>query len=199
MFVVSGCTQKKLSREEQLAIKARNSAAAVQVYEGYTVDELAKAAEKVLYLIDPSDMKVTHNKNSVIGNRYYWLCMLIGNTVGYDTWVINFEEKENKCIEVSILVATIQKNGLLPSLPTPVATNSLTFETSALCEAEARLFYERLEYFLGKELTWRTCEKSKEWAKENDLQIIESCGLPFMCGHNWFGIEDKTPDYLERK
>ena len=72
LFAVSGCAQKKLSREEQLAIQERNSSAAVQIYEGFTVDQLANAADKVLYLIDPGDMIIEHKTNKIIAHRKHF-------------------------------------------------------------------------------------------------------------------------------
>ena len=196
-FGISGCAQKRLSREEQLAIQERNSAAAVQVYEGYTVDELAKAAEKVLYLIDPSDMQITHQKTRIVACRYYTMFLVFNAVHGYDTWVVYFDENESK-VKVTLMAHTAQNMGMFATLPTPRLPDEITLETSVLSEAECRLFFERLDYFLGKTPNWHSCEKTKEWAKEQNLQIVEGCGLPFVCGHNWFGVEDKTPDYLNK-
>lgn len=204
-FIVSGCATKQLTREEQLAMQQRNMKAAVRNYQGFTKNEIANAAEKVLYLIDPADAKIIHQEDKVINYRHYYA---FAAGFGYDTWIVTVKELENKSFDVSVMVGFSQSFGLLGIAPVPQAKTpaEINFETNALDEAESMLFFERLDYFLGINPNWRSCENIKEWVKENNYQGMfqDTLGtsrleLPLMCGHNWFGIEDKSPEYLSKK
>ena len=193
-LVISGCAQKKLSREEQLAIQERNSVAAVQVYEGYTVDELAQAAENVLYLIDPGfDTDIKHLKNSVISHRRYLIYMVLSAVMGVDTWVVRIEEKTPNVHKVSVVADGVFAGLIMPS---PVAVEDIHPNSTKLPEASAKLFFERLDYFLGKQTVWRSCKNSETWAKQHNYLTDPHEPLAFIC--NGVGIEDKTPDYLNK-
>lgn len=215
-LLVSGCATKQLTREEQLAMQQRNMKAAVRNYQGFTKNEIANAAEKVLYLIDPADSKIIHQEDKVINYRYFIIYLGLGSDVGYDTWVVTMKELEDKSIDVSVMVGTISNSGLFITAPQPKSLAELNFETDALDEAESMLFFERLDYFLGTNPNWRSCENVKEWVRENNYQGIAQEAysrhlypiytapfgdyeLPLICGHNWVGIEDKSPEYLSKK
>lgn len=194
IFTISGCAQKKLSREEQLAIQERNSAAAVQIYEGFTVDDIAQAAEKVLYLIDPGfDTDIKHLKNSVVSHRRYMIYMVLSAVMGVDTWVVRIEEKTPTIHEVSVAADGVFAGLIMPS---PVSVEDTHPNSTKLPEASAKLFFERLDYFLGKQAVWRSCKNSEAWAKHLDYFTDPHEPLAFIC--NGVGIEDKTPEYLEK-
>ena len=215
MLIISGCSVKQLSREEQLAIQQNNMKAASKNYKGFTKNEIANAAEKVLYLIDPTDAKIIHQENKVINYRYFVMYLGFGSIVGYDTWVVTMKELKDKSFDVSVMVGTISNSGLFVTIPQPKSSAELNFETNALDEAESMLFFERLDYFLGINPNWRSWENIKKWVEENNYQGIaqeaysrhlypiytpfKNNELPLICGHNWVGIEDKSPEYLNKK
>jgi len=198
MLFLGGCAQKQMSREEQLVLQERTMQASVKVYEGFSVSQLAQATEKVLYLMDPADMRIRHQKSRVFSERRYSIYLVLGMIFGIDTWVIKFEELDSNKIQVSVALGVAESAGMIAVPPTPRSPEEITVEYSALCEAESKLFFERLDYFLGKTTRWQSCEGVKKWAQENNFLMTPVFdGLPFMCGHNRFsGLEDKTPEYL---
>ena len=201
LYMIVGCTKQQLSREEQLAIQQRNMIAAVKNYSGFTKDQLANSIEKVLYLMDTSDANIVHYENSVVNFRKYLIYMVLSAGFGYDTWVVNINKQDDNSFDVSIAIGHVQNFGMFPTMPQPKTPAEIKFPANALDEAESKLFFERLDYFLGLNNSWRSCKNIKEWAKENNYQgaFINSFDLPYICGHNWFGIEDQDPSYLEKK
>lgn len=180
---------------------------AMRNYAGVTKADLVKAIENVLYLIDPSDAKIVQQNDAVISYRYYAEKIRDNYIAGYDTWVITIKEQKDKSFEVAVMVGTAQDFGSSPnSSVQPKTPAEMYFKINALDEAESMLFFERLDYFLGKNPNWRTCENIQTWVKENnfkgkfqDTAVSSSGDLPLICGHNWYGIEDRSPDFLEKK
>lgn len=180
---------------------------ALKNYAGVTKAELVKAIENVLYLIDPTDAKIVQQNDTVISYRYYSDKIRDKYISGYDTWAVTIKEQKNKSFEVAVMIGIAQDFSTSPhSSVQPKTPAQLYFNINALDEAESRLFFERLDYFLGKNPAWRTCENIQTWVKENnykgmfqDTSVSNRLDLPFICGHNWYGIEDKSPDFLEKK
>lgn len=180
---------------------------ALKNYAGITKDELATAIENVLYLIDPTDAKIVQQDDAVISYRYYSDKVKDNYIFGYDTWVVTIAEQKDKSFDVALMLgiaqdfSTAANSSVLPKTPA-----ELYFKANALDEAESALFFERLDYFLGKNPTWRSCENIQAWVKENnykgmfqDTSVSNSLDLPFICGHNWYGIEDRDPSFLDKK
>lgn len=192
--------------KKQETQKAKSNPA-IKNYAGVTKDELAKAIENVLYLIDPTDAKIVRQDDTVISYRYYSDKLKDNYIFGYDTWVVTISEQKDKSIDVSLLLGIAQDfSTAANSSVQPKTPAELYFNANALDEAESVLFFERLDYFLGKSPTWRSCENIQAWVKENnykgmfhDTTVSNSLDLPFICGHNWYGIEDRDPSFLDKK
>lgn len=180
---------------------------ALKNYAGVTKAELAKAVENVLYLMDPTDAKIVRQDDEIINYRYYSDKIKDKYIFGYDTWVVTIKEQKNKSFDVAVMVGIAQDfSASSYSSVQPKTPAEMYFKINALDEAESRLFFERLDYFLGKNPVWRSCENIQTWINENqyqgmfqDTSVSKSGDLPFICGHNWYGIEDKTPDFLNKE
>lgn len=180
---------------------------ALRNYTGVAKPELVKAIENVLYLIDPADAKIVQQNDMVISYRYYSDKIRDKYISGYDTWVVTVKEQKDKSFEVAVMVGTAQDFSTSPnSAIQPKTPAELYFNINALDEAESMLFFERLEYFLGKNPAWRSCENIQTWVQENnykgkfhDTALSNRLDLPLICGHNWYGIEDRNPSFLDKK
>lgn len=198
--------QTKKQAVKQTVPQAENNPA-LKNYAGVTKAELAKAVENVLYLMDPTDAKIVRQDDAVINYRYYSDKIKDKYISGYDTWVVTIKELKNKSFDVAVMVGIAQDFSTLEhSSVQPKTPAQMYFKINALDEAESILFFERLDYFLGKNSAWRSCENIQTWVKENnykgmlqDTAVSSSGDLPFICGHNWYGIEDKSPDFLDKK
>lgn len=180
---------------------------ALRNYASVTKDELAQAAEKVLFLIDPTDAKIVQQNDMIISYRYYSDKIRDKYISGYDTWVVTVKEQKDKSFDVAVMVGTAQDFSTSPnSSIQPKTPAELYFHINALDEAESMLFFERLDYFLGRNPTWRSCENIQTWVQENnykgkfqDTALSSRLDLPLICGHNWYGIEDRDPSFLDKK
>lgn len=189
-------------QERQVA----NNNPAIRKYTECSKQELMQAIKNVLYLMDTKNAKIIQQDNAVINYRYYADTVNNKYIFGYDTWVINIEEQNDKSFAVSVMVGTAQEINSAPSSSLqPKTPDELYFNINALDEAQSALFFERVEYFLGRNPHWRTCENIQNWVKENNYKgkfqntaVTNSSDLPFICGHNWYGIEDRDPSFLEK-
>ena len=70
-FVVScGCAPKQKSLAELDAVLKSNERASVREYVGKTPEEVRAAAQRVLYLLDPSDMKFDVQSDKLLATRW---------------------------------------------------------------------------------------------------------------------------------
>lgn len=214
-----GSTKKQVQTEKQsekqtmpqsvknLEKQAPKSNPALKNYAGVTKAELAKAVENVLYLMDPTDAKIVRQNDEIINYRYYSDKIKDKYIFGYDTWVVTITEQKNNSFDVAVMVGIAQDfSASAHSSIQPKTPAEMYFKINALDEAESMLFFERIDYFLGKNQNWRSCENIQVWVNENNYQgkfqntaVSNSGDLPFICGHNWYGIEDKTPDFLNKE
>lgn len=194
IFLSAGCSQKQISRQDQLAMINRNKQAATQRYVGFTKDELANAAEKVLYLIDPSDMTVIHQENRVIAMRSYMLFIIFNSLWGSDTWVVDLKKVGEQEYDVSVSALGGQSVGVFATPPQARSPEEISPDFSALSESDMKLFFSRLDYFLKKNATWKTCKDAKKDMNNYIGNFLFICG-----GETRVGIEDETPSYLNSK
>lgn len=178
---------------------------AMRTYSGFSKAQLEQAIKNVLYLMDTKNAKIEQQENAVINYRSYTDRINTQYISGCDTWVVTIDEQKNNTFALSVMVGTAQEVTASPnSFLQPKTPDELYFPINALDEAQSMLFFERLDYFLGKNPNWRSCENIQNWVKENkykgkfqDTALTNSSDLPFICGHNWYGIEDKSPDFLD--
>ena len=193
---ITGCAHKETSMEDISRAMAIAKKASSQHYSGFTREELLNASKNVLYLIDPSDMGTLVLEDKVIGVRNYMLFMVFNTLFGNDTWVIRLTETGEKEFDISVAALGKQNVGMFATIPSARSPEEVKPDFSALSEADIKLFFDRLDYFLGKNTVWHSCKEAEEWAKSNNYQ-----GIPFfICGgETRVGIEDKDPSYLEEK
>lgn len=180
---------------------------ALKNYAGVTKSELVKAIENVLYLMDPTDSKIVQQNDMVISYRHYADKISDNYISGYDTWVVTVKKQKDNSYAVAVMVGTAQDFSTSQnSSVQPKTPAEMYFNINALDEAESMLFFERLDYFLGKNPHWRSCKNIQAWVQENnykgkfqDTAVSSKWDLPLICGHNWYGIEDKSPSFLEKK
>ena len=191
VLVLGGCA-KKMTVEEQQEWLDRGLQASTQHYSGFTEEQLALATQKVLYLIDPSDIGIIYNKglHRVIGARIYMQYLVFMNIFGSETWVIDFKKTAENEYDVSIMLGLARDGGILATMPRGASPNAMHISTNHVDEYTAKLFFSRLDYFLGKSSKWISCE-------EACVTVPSSKPIPFLCGSATFGVSDKDPSYLD--
>ena len=193
-----GCSTKQLSREEQLAMQKRQEVAAIKNYEGFTKDEIIKAAEKVLWLMDPSsDTTIIHQEDRIVSYRQYRLFAIYMNVVGVDTYVVTVH-KVNSHYEVSIAARANEVVGIVAIPPAAINPDIINIQNTTLPEADSKLFFERLDYFLQENNKWISCNDYENWSTQNGYitTVITPPPYTFICKK--VGIEDKDPSYFNK-
>jgi len=89
-----------------------------------------------------------------------------------------------------------QTAGMFINLNTSSINTDLKIEDSWLSEAEAKLIFERINYFLGRG-NWISCADAPKFAEINRYTTGKIGKFPFVCGDNWFGVNSESPDYLK--
>ena len=192
---ILGCAQQKqLTRDEQLALHNRKLESCSKLYKKFTKEELLLAIEKVLTLIDPSDVTFIHKENGLMMSRKYTFYLILVAVWGTDYWLIQ-TIPENNGVRVTLRGTTVQKQALGPSSGSVPQKLDYPIDSSIFSEAECRVFFKRLDYMLGLEDKWLDCNKAKLFAKQIGIKDT----FMFMCGDNWFGVNSKNPDYYNKE
>ncbi|MDO8721528.1 MAG: hypothetical protein Q7J31_04780, partial [Syntrophales bacterium] len=117
-----------------------------------------------------------------------------------------FNEKENGIISLTLIVTGVQQSGPFAMLPSKPILSNISVDETVLSEAESKLFFKRVDYFLGKEETWVDCDSAIQFATKHNYQTnyyTVNGGVfghfPYICGDNYFGVEDQKPDYFEKR
>jgi len=183
-LVVAGCaTNAPLTRQEALQATTRT-------YAGVTQEQVIGAAERVLRLADGDDFAFAHRPDGFLASRGWSVYLVLGASVGADTWVLSTSTRPDGAVFASVEVGTSA------AAVTPMATTTPGTWTAAALPAGATpvqgravydLFWSRVDYLLGLRETWPTC-------KESDAAVSSGKTRGFndaLC--NSFNVKDETP------
>ncbi len=191
MFCLLGCASppsKQLSREEYLTMTTR-------VYKNEKSERVIAKAEEVLRLADEKDVKFAHKKNGFIAQRHWMMYAVIAayNGVHYYDFSV---EQEGKNIR-----ATLELRGqgnLHTAAISPVigGAGGVTVTPDSMPsaavvvfdQASYDLFWHRLEYLLGKQKTWLTCDDMKERVKQG----LSEGSIALLCQDQT--VDDRAPN-----
>lgn len=155
-----GCVKQppKLTHDEFLEMTTKH-------YEGVSKEQIFSAVEKLFKLNDGSDFQIAYTKDGLRASRF-WIMAL---SSGRDVW--DLEVKENKTgLDVSIDYSRYLNSLLL------MKKEPLTFY----------LFWERLNYLLGKSNHWITCDELEQKIETGQLSGYEET----LCNHT---VKDNVP------
>src|SRR5690625_710244 len=92
-----GCapTKTPMTLEEMDAALAANQREATRIYPGKSTDEVRQAAQKVLYLLDPSDIEFDVTENELMATRWstYYAVFMVG--FGRDWYSVEVSDADN--------------------------------------------------------------------------------------------------------
>lgn len=155
--IVSGCAlnQKKMTREEFLQVTRKT-------YQEVTPEQIFEASERLFILTDGDDFNFQHTPDSLIANRPWSIYMVLAATSGTDAWVVKATKNPDTGLtDASVFVTIYYGGGMSPMFmgnSASVVTSPAGGGTPPLGTATYKLFWDRLDYLLGKTPTWTTCE-----------------------------------------
>lgn len=182
-LLLSACMppKKQMTRQEWLSVTTRD-------YAGVTVDQALEAAERLLRLADGDDFSVVHSANELGATRQWLVYVVLAAVSGIDTWRV-------RAIEVPGGVRVTTQVSTLSGAVTPMATTGSAWTATTMPQQGAlidgnglyTLFYQRLDYLLGKSDTWPDCSVAYKWQEEK----VVWGNIEPLC--NSFNIEDAKP------
>jgi len=182
-----GCapTKTPMTLEEMDAALAANQREATRIYPGKSTDEVRQAAQKVLYLLDPSDIEFDVTENELMATRWstYYAVFMVG--FGRDWYSVELADVENGTAARFGFAGEMYSSMFVS--PIPVSFKSNIAISAHQNPMDFRLFHDRVEYLLGLRDDWPTCEMAKKQAINGRKEL-------FLCDQ--IGLENKTPDVL---
>jgi hypothetical protein len=193
-FIFSSCatTKQPLTREESLQLRKEQIEATTRLYKDVTPEEVLIAVDRLFRLADGDDFKIFHTENAIIANRRWSVYLIIAAGFGNDSWIVAAEENSNeKIVKVVVRVST-NSSPVIPMMTT--APNTWTVATLPGVESTSSgkalyfIFFQRLDYLLGKTNKWLDCGEAKEIIKSEKIPGNVDC----LC--NPFNITDLRPE-----
>lgn len=198
VFVLAGCAeQKMLTREESLKIRNEQIAATTKIYQNTQKEDVLVAVDKLFRLADGSDFQITHSENSIAGSRRWLVYMVLAAVFGVDNWYVAADQIGN---DVKVVVRVNTSNA--PIAPMPVAGNVDTsysmmtlppVESTIQGNALYAIFFNRLDYLLGKSTEWWDCTTAEE--KTRELNLVGDTGPLCMM----INMKDNLPEGVPQK
>lgn len=183
MLLLIGCasTQSKTLDQLDKSLKI-NQVASIKVYKNISPDRVRDAAQKVFILMDKSDMKFDVRTNELLATRMYTFYAVFSVTWGRDWYSVGYTKEDNGT-KVRFAFDGQENNGLI----VPFIEESYRSNISVGAHnnpTDYKLFYDRIDYFLGLRSDWVTCDQAKKMYNEKSFM--------FLCDK--IGIEDNEPD-----
>lgn len=175
-FVLMGCVQQpEMSREEIIKATTRTY--------NKTPNEILNASDKILRLADGNDFTIHHTDSTLSATRQWMIYMVLGGATGSDDWLIQTTQNKDGSTKINVEVNT-QANNLLGG----ASLGSYIVRGTALYD----LFFTRLEYFLGLNNEWITCQEANRRIKEGLVWGSNEA----LC--NSFNMTDNMPTELKK-
>jgi hypothetical protein len=178
MLAASCAGRKQLTPEEAEAERERQIQMVTRVYEGKSQKDVLMAADRI-FRLDDSDYVISHAETSLVAKRNWMLYMVLATAFGTDTWAIETFQEGN-----ATKVITRHSGQSQSMVPTPTmgfnGQMGMTGSTGPAMQGMStwsgpyRLFYERMDYLLGKRTDWVRCRDAKE-GYEGNLDPLCMC------------------------
>lgn len=157
-----------------------------RTYQGETRERVIQAAEIVLKLSDPKDFEFRHNAAGFTGLRRYVIYAVIASAVGREKWEFNTETPAPGAIRASV---TISEAGT-----TSGGYSTTPYEGTMASVPLYRLFWNRMDYMLGRRPDWVTCDQATEALQATDTNPLGALGG--LCGATSEGRDAPAPPRL---
>lgn len=183
-LILSGCvTTKPMTLDQIASTHAENKAAATRNYPGKSPKEVMQAAQKVLFLLDPPDMKFDVDENNLYSYRMWFLYAVLITSWGIEQYNVNLAKSPNGT------QASLAFGGAGSIYAPPSVTFDKNLAVSSYNNpADFKLLHDRFEYVLGMRTVWPTCQDAKAAQKDPSKDM-------FLCDS--YGLENLSPEQYE--
>ena len=165
----------------QIVDRSDYLAEGTRTFSGETRERVVTAARVVLQTSDPSDFEFRDSLTGFTGLRRYIIYAVIAASVGREKWELQTEEVP-KGVRAAISVSEAgQSTGGYSVTP---------YEGQMASVALYRLFWDRVDYMLGRRPDWVSCDQAEAAVKASGAGSIALGGL---CGPTSGGRNAPAP------
>lgn len=176
-WILVGCVHRPPPSLEQLDLQmAENTKSASRTYKDKTPAEVRSASHKVLYLLDPPDMQFDVRNNELLATRSGMLLVAWVLLNNRDWYSVNLNQSKEGTVATLGLVNESNHNILVGGF-IPLSFKSNIPVSATNNPADFKLFHDRVEYVLGINPVWTTCEQAKKWSPDKLMMLCDSIGL----------------------
>lgn len=159
-------------------------AEATRTYRGEPRERIIRAAEIVLKHSDPQDFEFRYNLGGFEGLRRYFIYAVFASANGRERWQFQTDIPEPGAVVASV---SISEAG------TVHGQTSTPYEGSMPSVPLYRLFWSRVDFVLGKNPNWVTCEEAAKELEATNTNVLALGGL---CGPTSDGRNAPPPEVL---
>ena len=165
VLLTSGCATKHppMTRAEYLAMTSRS-------YEGVTPAEVFAATEQLFLLADPDDVQFTHGPDEIRVTRPWTVYLVLSAARGTDYWRIQATAEGGT---TTVFAAANQESNVIVAAPTAqgdVYAGTVPMGGAPIAgTAIYDVFWDRLDYLLGKRAAWTTCAESNRRQRAGEV------------------------------
>ena len=165
LLLVSCATRPQLTRQDWLRMTQHT-------FKDTTVDEVLETSEQVLRLADPSDVRIYHLPNKMVGSRHYLIYAVIAASFGHYNFDMSARQKGADVITELYIGSSAQAvsptatmtpgvKGGWQGIGGTATTGPVNIGTPIEDKEAYLLYFMRMESLLyGK--PWISCEQAKE-------------------------------------
>lgn len=181
-LALAGCAQP-----HQIRDRSDYVAEGTRMYAGETRERVIKAAETVLRVSDPNDFEFRYSLNGFTGLRRYFIYAVIASASasGREKWDFLAEQAPAGIqASVSISEAGVSSGGY----------SSTPYEGAMASVPLYRLFWTRVDYMLGRNAHWQTCDEAAAILETDRTNV--GAGIGGLCGPTSDGRDAPAPQPL---
>jgi hypothetical protein len=183
VFLVAGCGVAPV----QIMDRGDYLAEGTRLYPNESKERVIQAAETILKTSDPTKIDMRYVNDGFTALRRYFVYAVIVAASGQEKWEFHTEERA-RAIEASLSISEAGvSSGPYTSTPYEGAMKSIPLY---------RLFWQRMDYMLGRRPDWVSCEEAEAPLKSSGTNTVAA--LSGLCGPTSPGRAD-VPQQLPRK
>jgi hypothetical protein len=161
-------------------------AEATRTYQGETTERVILAAQRVLEQSDPKGFEFRNTLNGFEGLRKYFIYAVIASQSGRERWDFTADRDPNGAVKAGL---TVSDAGASQS-----GYNHTPYDVQMASIPLYRLFWSRVEYVLGRNDNWQTCDEAE--LQFHDTKINPVVALGGLCGPTSHGRDGEPPERL---
>jgi hypothetical protein len=156
IFLITSCAlPPKQSSEEQANRFKENKQASTRLYPQKSPEQVTKAVQETLVLLDPDDMKVVLTEGGVLANRFSTFYAVYWVGYGRDYYSVKLNQTPTGT-EAKLTYEGVMNSGLFITAPPDTFKADIPI-TSDQNPSDSKLFHDRVEYMLGLRQSWVSC------------------------------------------